>query len=53
MFKPMQFSTNWQESIFGNAYRRPHRYELLTEPQQDETWKRTDGDGRPWDMNKR
>ena len=49
----MQFSINWQESIFGNAYRRPHRYELLTEPQQDETWKRTDGDGRPWDMNKR
>lgn len=35
--------------IHGNAYRRPHRYGLLDEPQHDPVWNRTDGIGEPYD----
>ena len=39
--------------IHGNAYRRPHRYELLISPEKDEVWRRTDGIGEVYDATKR
>jgi predicted amidohydrolase len=35
--------------IWGNAYRRPHRYGLLDAPKRDSVWERTDGIGEPYD----
>ncbi len=42
-----------REAIWGNAYRKPHRYKLLTSDSKDEIWDRIDGNGNPWDHNKR
>ena len=42
-----------QKTIYGNAYRRPHRYRLLTSPDQDEVWRRIDGSGQPWEQRQR
>jgi len=36
-------------SIHGNAYRRPHRYGDLLKTDRDEVWRRTDGNGKPYD----
>ncbi len=41
------------KSIWGNAYRRPHRYQALVSPAKDEVWRRTDGYGRPWNAAER
>lgn len=38
-----------QKSIWGNAYRRPHRYDLLQQAPRDETWRRIDGIGEEYD----
>ncbi len=40
-------------SIRGNAYRRPHRYGLLTSPEKGKVWNRIDGNGQPYDSRKR
>ena len=40
-------------SIWGNAYRRPHRYGILTSQEKDAVWNRTDGNGKPYDARKR
>jgi len=40
-------------SIWGGAYRRPHRYSLLVSPERDSVWNRTDVNGRPYDASKR
>lgn len=37
------------KSIWGNAYRRPHRYGPITDPARDETWRRINGNGVPFD----
>ncbi len=42
-----------RKSIYGNAYRRPHRYQLLSSPEKQETWSRIDGIGQPYDGNSR
>jgi predicted amidohydrolase len=42
-----------RRSIWGNAYRRPHRYQALTEFKKDEVWHRNDGFGRPWNARER
>lgn len=39
--------------IWGNAYRRPHRYGLLTSPEKAPVWNRIDGLGNPYDNSKR
>lgn len=36
------------KSIWGNAYRRPHRYEALTAPDKESVWSRLDGNGKPY-----
>jgi predicted amidohydrolase len=36
------------KSIWGNAYRRPHRYMQLVSPDKEGIWRRNDGYGRPW-----
>jgi predicted amidohydrolase len=41
------------KSIWGNAYRRPHRYQLLTAPGQEEIWRRRDGSGAMFEPPKR
>ena len=41
------------KSIWGNAYRRPHRYQLLTVPGQEEIWRRRDGSGAMFEPPKR
>lgn len=41
------------KSIWGNAYRRPHRYDLLTSPDKEDAWRRTDANGAPYDTSKR
>ncbi len=41
------------KSIWGNAYRRPHRYQALVSPAKDEIWRRTDGYGKPWNAAER
>ena len=38
-----------KKTIWGAAYRRPHRYSLLTSPERDPVWKRIDGIGQPYD----
>jgi predicted amidohydrolase len=37
-----------KKSIWGNAYRRPHRYGALVSLEKDEVWQRRDGYGRAW-----
>lgn len=39
--------------IWGNAYRRPHRYTLLDDTARDAVWNRTDGLGLPYDPEQR
>ena len=39
--------------IWGNAYRRPHRYGILTSPERGDVWQRTDGIGLPYDPSQR
>jgi hypothetical protein len=34
--------------IWGNSYRRPHRYGPLLESQREDVWQRTDGIGLPY-----
>lgn len=41
------------KTIWGNAYRRPHRYAPLTSPEKDPLWNRTDGLGKPFRNEKR
>ncbi len=40
-------------SIFGNAYRRPHRYAPLVSTERDPVWNRIDGNGNPYDPSVR
>lgn len=42
-----------QKSIWGNAYRRPHRYGLLTSPEKAPVWARVDGNGHAYDASQR
>ena len=37
------------KTIWGNAFRRPHRYGLLLEPDRAPVWRRTDGNGNAYD----
>jgi predicted amidohydrolase len=39
--------------IWGNAYRRPHRYDLLTAPERAPVWNRIDGIGLPYNPAER
>ncbi|MFP4502878.1 MAG: carbon-nitrogen hydrolase family protein [Candidatus Hydrogenedentota bacterium] len=39
--------------IWGNAYRRPHRYGILTETERDPVWHRIDGIGKSYDPSVR
>jgi predicted amidohydrolase len=41
------------KSIWGNAYRRPHRYAPLVSAEKDPVWARIDGNGQPYDASKR
>ncbi len=41
------------KSIHGNAYRRPHRYQALVSTERDPVWQRTDGNGNPFEPEKR
>lgn len=41
------------ESIWGNAYRRPHRYQTLVSPDKEDIWHRADGFGKPWNAQER
>ena len=41
------------KSIWGNAYRRPHRYSILSETVTNPVWKRIDGIGEQYDASKR
>jgi N-carbamoylputrescine amidase len=41
------------KSIWGNAYRRPHRYDILSKPVKDPVWKRIDGIGEHYDPTQR
>jgi predicted amidohydrolase len=41
------------KSIWGNAYRRPHRYSILSETNTNPVWKRIDGIGEVYDASKR
>jgi predicted amidohydrolase len=45
--------THRAETIWGNAYRRPHRYELLTSMDVSAPFERYDGDGAPFDRSRR
>lgn len=36
------------KTIWGNAYRRPHRYEALIQAEQAPIWQRIDGNGKPY-----
>jgi len=40
-------------SIWGGAYRRPHRYSRLVSPERDTVWNRTDVKGQPYDVSRR
>lgn len=42
-----------RSKIWGNAYRRPHKYDILTSPEKDEVWSRIDGNGNPYDASVR
>ncbi len=39
--------------IHGNAYRRPHRYQALSSPEQAPVWQRIDGNGQPYEPAQR
>ena len=39
--------------IWGNAYRRPHRYDLLASPERAPVWQRVDGIGESYDPSHR
>ena len=41
------------KSIWGNAYRRPHRYQALVSVEKEEIWRRADGYGKPWNVEER
>jgi len=41
------------KSIWGNAYRRPHRYSPLVATEKASIWNRTDGNGQPYDASRR
>ncbi len=40
-------------SIWGAAYRKPHRYQILVSPEKDPIWKRIDGNRRLWKAEER
>lgn len=40
-------------SIWGNAYRRPQRYGILSSLDKDGVWNRTDGNGEAWSADGR
>ena len=42
-----------KKTIWGGAYRRPHRYGLLTSPEKAPVWERIDGIGQPYDNTQR
>jgi len=42
-----------KRSIWGNAYRRPHRYQQLVSPEKDPVWTRIDGIGENYDSTGR
>jgi N-carbamoylputrescine amidase len=42
-----------RKRIWGNAYRRPHRYGEITSMEHDGVWNRIDGNGIPWEREKR
>ena len=37
-----------KNTIYGNAFRRPHKYELLDSPEVDQTFKRNNILGKPF-----
>jgi predicted amidohydrolase len=41
------------KGIWGNAYRRPHRYGPLTAPDKEAVWRRRDGNGADYDASRR
>ncbi len=41
------------KTFWGNAYRRPHRYGLITSMEADELWKRKNGLGQPFERAER
>jgi predicted amidohydrolase len=40
-------------TIWGNAYRRPHRYSLLVSPEREDVWTRKDPYGQPYNPSDR
>jgi len=42
-----------KRSIWGNAYRRPHKYGILLCEEKEPVWQRIDGIGEPYDATKR
>ena len=42
-----------ERTIYGNAYRRPHRYHALISTERDAIWNRIDGNGQPYDPGSR
>ncbi len=42
-----------QNTIWGNAFRRPHRYNALTSTEKDDTWKRNNAFGKPFNAAER
>lgn len=42
-----------RNTIWGNAFRRPHRYNALTSDEKDEIWKRNDAFGKPFNASER
>ncbi len=42
-----------KKAIWGNAYRKPQRYDLLRSEEKSDIWFRIDGNGKPWDASKR
>jgi len=50
LFKARQIR---EETYWGNAYRRPHRYRELISPDVDEVFTRENAFGRPFDRTKR
>jgi N-carbamoylputrescine amidase len=41
------------KTVWGNAFRRPHRYGLLVSQEVDEPFLRNNADGEPFDRSKR
>ncbi len=52
-FSMQEIRRRRSRSIWGNAYRRPHRYKLLSKPVDDPVWKRIDGNGEPYEPAER